>query len=66
MPLRCGGIYRVRCAGLRRCGEQRETVALISDVFLDEGTAERCVRQWNRMELDVIHLWDVIDDLLAL
>ena len=62
MPLRCGGIYRVRCAGLL----QRETVALISDVFLDEGTAERCVRQWNRMELDVIHLWDVIDDLLAL
>ena len=49
-----------------RCGEQMETVALISDVFLDEGTAERCVRQWNRMELDVIHLWDVIDDLLAL
>ena len=49
-----------------RCGGQRETVALISDVFLDEGTAERCVRQWNRMELDVIHLWDVIDDLLAL
>ena len=28
-----------------RCGGQRETVALISDVFLDEGTAERCVRQ---------------------
>jgi len=50
----------------RRCSEQQETAASISDVFLDERTAERCVRQWTQMELDVIHLWDVIEDILGL
>ena len=66
MPLRCGGIYRVRCAGLLQVRRTEGDGSLDLGCVLDEGTAERCVRQWNRMELDVIHLWDVIDDLLAL
>ena len=49
-----------------RCGGQRETVALISDVFLGGGRPGRCVRRCSRMEREVIHLGAVIDHLLAL
>jgi hypothetical protein len=34
----------------------------ISDVFTDKKTAEEFVCRCNRLELDIIHIYDVIED----
>ena len=40
-------------------------VAFMSDVFLDEKSAENFTCVCNKNKLDVIHLADVIDDFLC-
>ena len=41
------------------------TLSHISDVFLNKAEAEHFVELCNRLQLDIIHLPDVIEDALA-
>lgn len=36
----------------------------ISDIFLDRKSAEKYTQLFNKMNLDIVHLQNVIDDLL--
>ena len=42
----------------------RKTLKYISDVFLDQKKAEKIVGLCNRLQLDPIHLFDVVEDAI--
>ena len=44
---------------------ERETLEYIPDVFLDQQRAEQFVILCNRLQLDPIHLFDVVEDAVA-
>lgn len=43
---------------------KRETLEYIPDVFLDKQKAERFVVMCNRLQLDPLHLLDVVEDAI--
>lgn len=45
-------------------GETKEEIAHISDVFLSREKAEQFVDMCNQLKLDVIHLADVVEDII--
>ena len=44
--------------------EEKQVMAHIPDVFFDQEAAQRLVDICNRLELDVVHLHDVVEDAL--
>lgn len=59
------GMYRAFgiCAYCEEKGE-KQIIAHIKDVFFDQTTAQRLVDICNRLKLDVVHLYDVVEDAL--
>ena len=46
-------------------GDKQEKVACVSDVFLNREVAEKLVDMCNELELEIIHLMDVIEDAIC-
>lgn len=44
--------------------QDERSVLVFHDVFLEQSEAERCVDVFNKEQLDMIHLEQVIDDYL--
>lgn len=44
--------------------QNNKLVEFVSDVFLDKEKANSFVRQCNELQVDLVHLYDVIDDIL--
>ncbi len=55
----CGNVHTVYGIDAFQC------VRSVPDVFTDEGKAEAFVKRCNELLLDLCHLDDVIEDLLA-
>jgi len=51
--------------GIKVTDESGNMIADVPDVFTDEEKAEECIRLFNAVELSVIHLYEVLDDILA-
>ena len=51
--------------GISAIGNDGKTLASVSDIFFDAKKARAFVAKCNRAKLSLIHLYDIIDDVLT-
>lgn len=50
--------------GIAAFNQKGEKIADIHDIFTDKYKAESFVQKLNRLEVSVIHIYEIIDDVL--